>query len=878
MSDATGGDAPDASGGPTDLAARLRHAVADAARSLGSEVVASRSEPARSGRFAELPPDLPPALRAALAERGIVRAYAHQRTAYDAWGEGRDVLVTTGTASGKSLPYQLRIVTDLSNDLDATALLLFPTKALAHDQAASLKRLARDAGWPDGAVALYDGDLPTHRRRAVRGAVRVLVTNPDMLHAGILPHHALWARWAAGLHRIVIDELHAYRGVFGGHLAGVLRRLRRIAWAYGARPTVYATSATLGNPVEHAARVIGGEVLHLDRDDAPRPGRELRVVRPPWLDRELGLRRPPLAEAASLAERLAHHGLQVLVFADGRQGVEEAVVQLRGRMDGVRAYRSGLLPAERRAIEAELADGRARVVVATNALELGIDVGGMDAVVSAGWPGSTSAFRQRIGRAGRGTAPGLGVLVLGSDPLDAYLAQHPEVALGAPSERVLTDPDHLLLALDHLRCAVFERPLAPGERFGGFDGEQVALLAEQLVADGEAHRAEGRTYWIGERYPAERVSLRSAVRDEVRLVTMDGASVGQVDGPSARWMTHPGAVYLHDGTPYRVETLDLERREARLAATDDRFATRATRTTEVRPEGPTTDVEVPGATVRVGEVSVTDTVTGYRLLRRATREMVERRPLELPPYRLRTRAYAVVPHDPVVATWREQGAWTSDPNAYGPGWPRLRARIVERDGHACRHCGTRAAAGGPLHVHHLVPFRAFADRRDANREANLVTLCPACHRQAERGVRIRSGLAAVAHVVRSLAPLIVTCDARDLGVTADPASAIANGRPAWVIHETVPGGVGLVDVLAERHEVLMRAARERVRDCPCRDGCPSCVGPAGEEGHAGKDEAAALLAVLAPEGARSLGDPPSTTPGARASTGAPEDPNREALP
>jgi len=835
---------------PAPLATDRAEALAGRARvrlgELGSEVVARRTLPIRPGRFEPAPADLPNALASALATLGIERWFAHQAQAWRAAREGRDLLLTTGTSSGKSLAYQAPIVASQLEDAGATALALFPTKALAYDQAEGFAWLAHAAGLPAGTVASYDGDTPTSQRPGIRAGVRTLLTNPDMLHAGVLPHHTLWRRWLAGLRWIVVDELHVYRGIFGGHLAGVLRRLLRIAAHYGAAPRVIATSATLGNPVEHARRVLGREVTLIDVDTAPKAEREVLLIRPPLLDEELGLRRPALAEAASLAGRLADDGLQVLVFAGSRQGAEEAVVQLRGARDGVRAYRSGLLASERRAIERELRSGEARVVVATNALELGIDIGGVDAVVIAGYPGSAAAFWQQLGRAGRRGRPGLGVLVLAAGPLDQYLARHPEHLFGTSPERALSDPDHLLLTLDHLRCATFELPVEPDERFGAFGPDDLTQLGGQLVEDGEAYRADGRLYWVGERYPAEAVSLRSAGRDEVTLLREDGVAIGTVDGPSARWMVHPGAVYLHDGAPHRVEELDLERRVARLVRTDDRIVTRATRESRIAPAGPLDERSVLGALVRNGDVTVTERVTGFRRLRRTTRETLARFPLDLPPSTLFTRAYAVVPDVAVLERLRAEGAWSNDANDYGPDWPRVRRAVLARDGHACRVCGTSAASGTALHVHHRVPFRSFARPGEANRVENLVTLCPPCHQRAESEVRVRSGLAAVAHVLRGVAPLRVLCDARDLGVVTDPAAAVADGRPALIVHETVPGGVGLADELAGDHAALWAAAREVVTSCPCEDGCPACVGPAGEAGHAGKREARALLQALTP--------------------------------
>ncbi len=823
-----------------DLAAVARTAL----ERVGSEQLLIRHEPGKPGSYSPQPEGLPESLRAALERRDMTELYDHQHAAVHAALAGRDVLITTGTASGKSLAYQLPILKTLLTSGGDTALLLYPTKALAADQATSFGAWLRDLGLPPGTIASYDGDTPRSQRPAIRRDARALLTNPDMLHAGILPHHTLWRRYLQQLRWIVVDEIHVYRGVFGGHLAGVLRRLMRLAQHYGANPTIIATSATLGNPTEHAVNVLGREVLHVAEDAAPKPARELVLTRPPLVDVELGIRRPMLAEAASLAHALAQQGLQVLMFAGSRQGVEEAVVQLRSTIDGVRSYRSGLLAQERREIEQALRDGEARIVVATNALELGIDIGGVDAVVIAGYPGAASAVRQQLGRAGRRDRPGLGVVVLGAGPLDQYLANHPERVFGTPSERALTNPDHLLLALDHLRCAAFERPIEHDEHYGTLGPEDLRTLAEHLRDEGEAHLAAGRVYWVGEQYPAERVSLRSAGRDEVSLLTTQGVAIGTIDGPSARWMVHPQAVYIHDGAPYLVTDLDLDAHMARLEPTDDRIVTRAQRDTEIVPAGPMSIRAAPSAKVALGDVTVTETVTGYRRMRRDTRETLSRHPLTLPPSTLFTRAYAFSPLEATVQDLRAKDAWSNDANDYGPDWSRQRAAVLQRDQHACRHCGTKAGQGTKLHVHHLVPFRAFASARDANRPENLVTLCPACHRLAEQSVRIRSGLAAVAYVLRSLAPLHVLADARDLGVHADPASRLVEGGPAVVIYETVPGGVGLADALADAHTSLLKAAHAVVQACACTDGCPGCVGPAGEAGHAGKREALFLLEAL----------------------------------
>lgn len=810
----------------------------------GAEITGLRRNPASAGESVPVPSGLAPELRAALEQQGVSTLHLHQRDAIAAVFRGENALLTTGTASGKSLAFQLPALSMQLARPQSSALILYPTKALAHDQARSFAALAGAAGLEPGSVASYDGDTPASRRPHVRRHARTLITNPDMLNAGILPHHTLWRRFLEGLSLIAVDEIHTYRGVFGSHVAGVLRRLLRLARHYGADPRFVLTSATLGNPTEHATRLIGQPVRHLDQNAAPHAGSDWFIVQPPIVDAELGIRRPALQEALGITERLVAAGRQVLLFCGSRQAVEEAVIGLRGRVPGVRAYRSGLLPQERREIERQLQDGSARAVAATNALELGVDIGGVDTVVMAGYPGSAAAFRQQAGRAGRRDQPGTAVLVLGGGPLDQYLARQPEHLFGAPSEQALSDPDHLLITLDHLRCATFELPFEADESFGAYGPQQLQLLLGQLQEDAQVHLAAGKAYWIGQDYPAQRVNLRSGSSQPVSLVT-DGETIGTVDGSSARWLVHEGAIYLHDGLAFLVTRLDLSTSSATLEPADTRYLTRATSETRIEPaDGPLAGRPVKGATLLTGDVTVTETVTGYRRLLRQTFETIGRYPLESEPVTLFTSAYAWSPAETVVQQLRQQGDWGNDANDYGPDWPRVRRQVLARDGERCQVCNTQRSAGVMLHVHHKVPFRAFSTAAEANRADNLISLCPSCHRRAEQGVRVRSGLAAVSYVIGSLAPLLVMCDRHDLGVHADPASSLAAGAPALVIYESVPGGIGLSAELAARHAELLSAAQELISSCGCDDGCPSCVGPAGEPGHAGKAEAQALLRML----------------------------------
>lgn len=809
----------------------------------GADITGLELLPANPGQTVPLPAALPDGLRAALAAAGVTSLYRHQRDAVAALIRGESVLLTTGTASGKSLAFQLPALGRQLADPASTMLTLYPTKALAHDQAQAFGRLAHAAGLAPGSVASYDGDTPASQRQAIRASARTLLTNPDMLHSAILPHHTLWRRFLSGLSFIAIDEIHTYRGVFGSHLASVIRRLLRLTRHYGAQPVFILTSATLGNPLDHARQLTGAEVMHISQDTAPHAERRTLIVQPPIVDADIGIRRPPLQQAMSITRQLVDAGKQVLLFGGTRQATEEAALGLREDIPLVRPYRSGLLPRERREIEQQLRTGEARAVVTTNALELGVDIGSVDAVVIAGYPGSAAAFRQQAGRAGRRDAAGLAVLVLGGGPLDQYLAAHPEYLFGAPSERALSNPDHLLIALDHLRCAAFELPVRTHETWGSLGSDDVALLLGQLQEEGQIHAAADRYYWLGQRYPAADISLRTAGHEPVTLVS-GGSTIGTVDGDSAHWLVHAGAVYLHDGQPYLVGSFDPAARTATMEPTDDRYLTRATRETVIEAAGELSFQEETGARRFLGDVLVNDRVTGYRRLLRLTHETIGRHPLESEPVTLFTSAYGFSPHADVIEVLRTAGAWSNDANDYGASWPAARRAALERDGHRCQVCGTSRASGTILHVHHKAPFRTFGSATQANDLSNLVTLCPSCHHRAEQGVRVRSGLAATAHVLRSLAPLLVMCDSRDLGIHADPASSLVEGAPALVIFETVPGGIGLTDELARNHTRLLNAARDLIAACPCSDGCPACVGPAGEPGHAGKAEALALLGAL----------------------------------
>jgi DEAD/DEAH box helicase domain-containing protein len=492
-------------------------------------------------------------------------------------------------------------------------------------------------------------------------------------------------------------------------------------------------------------------------------------------------------------------------------------------------------------------------VVTTNALELGIDIGGLGAAVLAGYNGSISSAWQQAGRAGRGLEPAAAVLVTSANPIDQFLAHHPEYFFGRSPERALINPDHLLILLEHLRCAMFELPFRTDEGVGGLGAEQINDFLKFLTGNHEAHFSDTTYFWMADQSPAAAISLRSASPQSVVLqaMTENGPrAVGTVDGESATWMVHPGAVYLHEAQSYFVESLDLEQQIAHLRAATMDYYTEPMRGTTVKVLAVSDTAALPSraggevADKNWGELQVTTQVTGFQKRRWYTHENLGQEPLDLPPSELQTTGYWLTLSEELVTRLREAGAWTNDPNDYGPGWAKIRERVRARDGFKCQVCG--ASENGRQHdVHHKIPFKAFTSREEANRLENLTTLCSSCHRKVEANVRIRSGLAGLGYALGNLAPLFLMCDSGDLGTHIEPAASADFPNPSVVLYDLVPAGIGFSQRLFEIHDDLLRRALELVSQCECADGCPSCVGPGGENGHGSKQETLSMLKELA---------------------------------
>src|SRR5215475_6267170 len=573
----------------TSAIARV-HDVLDglASRNNNGEILtAIRHFPAREAQWAVFPEWVNTNLVSAYNAKGVGQLYTHQAAAAEAVHAGKNVVIVTPTASGKTLCYNLPVLSAVLENSDTRALYLFPTKALAQDQLAELYDLNQRLGNGFG-VFTYDGDTPADARKAIREKGHVVLTNPDMLHTGILPHHTRWTRLFENLRYIVLDELHTYRGVFGSHLCNVLRRLRRIARFYGREPQFICCSATIANPGELASRLVEAEVEVLDSNGAPAAEKTFVFYNSPVVNRALGIRRSYLNESSRVAQEFLKHNLQTMVFANSRLHTELLLTYLQkanpqqpGKAETIRGYRSGYLPGERREIERGLRDGRIRGVVSTSALELGIDIGSLDSVVMAGYPGTIAATWQRAGRAGRRSGSSCAVMVASSAPLDQYIVQHPDYFFGRTPEHAFIQPDNLEILINHLKCAAFELPISPEDRIGDVD---LPDLCARLAEAGYLHRAGEHYHWTHEAYPADTVSLRSVTSDNFAIVDITGQPevIGEVDYPSALTTVHEKAIYLHGGEQYHVEHLDFKERKAYVKRVDVDYYTDAVRYTQVR--------------------------------------------------------------------------------------------------------------------------------------------------------------------------------------------------------------------------------------------------------------------------------------------------------
>jgi len=730
-------------------------------RFFDQQIVHIKGLPERQPVFAEVPGGLAPGIQDALAMQGIECLYSHQAEAIARVRDGESIVIVTGTASGKTLCYNIPVVETILENPLATALYLFPTKALTQDQLRGLAPFQQH-GVPFLA-GTYDGDTPVNLRRKLRDAGNVILTNPDMLHQGILPQHARWNRFFTHLQYIVIDEVHAYRGVFGSHLANVLRRLRRICRHYGANPQIICCSATIANPREHAERITGQPMTLVDNDGSPRGSKQFVLWNPPPLEtaargdatnwRVGGDRKSPLWEAVHLMSALVREGVQTIAFVRTRQAAELLFKHSREQLLGtsrklaqsIQAYRGGYLPEERREIERRLVNKEILGVASTNALELGIDIGSLDACILVGYPGTIASLWQQAGRAGRGHDEALVFLIGQNSPIDQYLMTHSDYLFARNPEQAVVDPDNPHITVGHVKCAVQELPLRSEEL--AIFGPYTDLLLELLEEDTLVKPIDGRWYWSSTAYPAAEVSLRNiagpvyTIQDD----TDNARVIGTLDEISALSQLHDHAVYLHGAETYFVNKLDFAQKIAHVEKRDLDYYTQSVQASQIRIDHTDEEQSWRGALVGFGDVTVTTSIPMFKKIKFHSRDSLGFEKLELPPQSLETVAFWCAPPEELV-----------------------KAMLAKQ-------------------------------------------------------LLVGEALIGIANALVEVAPMYVMCDPQDIGALVD---AGCLGRDALFVHDRYPGGMGYARRCQEQIEELLRTVLTVIQECRCADGCPSCVGAA----------------------------------------------------
>ncbi len=600
--------------------------------------------PPREAVFSEFPSSVNPRIKSVLQKREIFKLFSHQATAIENILSGKNVVIVTPTASGKTLCYNLPVVNTILEKPESRALYLFPTKALSQDQVAELHQLVSDLD-ADIRTYTFDGDTPRSTRIAIRTAGHIVVTNPDMLHTGILPHHTRWIKLFENLKFVVIDEIHHYRGVFGSHLANVMRRLKRICKFYGSDPQFICCSATIANPLELTRKIIEEEVELVDNNGAPRGEKHFILYNPPVINKELGIRRSYINETQKLAKKFLANDIQTIIFARSRLRVEilltyltEAMRKAKKSVDCLRGYRGGYLPLQRREIEKGLRQGKVQGVVSTNALELGIDIGQLDVSIMAGYPGNIASTWQQAGRAGRRADVSVAILVADSSPLDQFIVHHPDYFFSQSPESGIVDPNNLIILVSHLKCAAFELPFTEGEIFGV---EGTEKILDHLEKQGVLHHVEGKWHWTAEIYPAEQVSLRSATPENFVILdsTDRGRVIGEMDYFSAPIFLYKDAIYLHGADQYRIEELDWEGKKAYAKEVETDYFTDAITKTELKVLEAIQRIDQPRGNRAYGEVSVTTLATMYKKIKFRTHENVGFGKINLPEQQMHTTAF-----------------------------------------------------------------------------------------------------------------------------------------------------------------------------------------------------------------------------------------------
>jgi len=750
--------------------------------------------PAQEGKYCEYPSDVHSALVEALREKGFLKPYTHQHLSWHLLKEGKNIVVVTPTASGKTLCYNLPVLDAIMQNPSTRAMYLFPTKALSQDQRAELNETIKQLP-EEIRIFTYDGDTPQDARKAIRARGHIILTNPDMLHTGILPHHTKWIKLFENLKYIVIDELHNYRGIFGSHLANILRRLKRIAKFYGSHPQFILCTATIANPLEMAEKMIEEPVSLVDDNGAPRGEKYFIFYNPPVVNRFLGIRRSYVNESRRVASLFIKNHLQTIVFARSRLITEILVTYLKEDFEKtvkdkglIRGYRGGYLPLKRREIEKNLRDGKIMGVISTNALELGIDIGSLDIAVLAGYPGTISSTWQRAGRAGRKTGKSAAVLVASSSPLDQFIITHPDYFFSKNPEKALINPDNLSILVSHIECASFELPFTDGEKFGRAKiGELLKFLEDEKLV----HHSKDKWFWTSDVYPADGVNLRSISSDNFVVVDTSEKTkaIAEVDFSSALTSLHPKAIYMCEGEQYYVEKLDYNQRKAYVKKTDVDYFTDAIDYTKIKILDSFDKINLEICSISHGEVHVATQVVGFKKIKFYTSENVGSGDLSLPQNEMHTTAY-----------------WLTIPSEIFQSLPFSSEQKIN------------GLFGLAYLLHHVSPLFMMCDLHDI-------------------GVSIGDNATGKSIPPRNI-PLKISRDEEQ------PDFSDLAFEPNIFIYDNFPGGIGLSPSLFDLGKTLFEHSQKTIAVCPCKEGCPSCVGPTKESGRKAKQVALEILKKL----------------------------------
>ena len=765
-------------------------------RSISPCITDQRIFKKREGQYRPFPRAVHSLLKRALEEEGIRNLYSHQAEAIEAVQEGKDVVVVTPTASGKTLCYNLPVLSSKIENTFSKAIYLFPTKALSQDQMFELQNLINRIG-NRAATFTYDGDTPADARQAIRTQGDIVITNPDMLHTGILPHHTKWMSFFQNLKFVVIDELHSYRGVFGSHMTNVLRRLNRICQFYGSRPQFICCSATIANPKELAERLLEREVYLVDQNGAPSSEKTFIFYNPPLVNRELGIRGSPIHAARRLVSPFIEQGIQTILFATSRLNVEILTRYLKDRFEkkledkgNIRGYRGGYLPKIRREIERGLREKEVKAVISTNALELGVDIGDLDVCIIVGYPGTIASTYQQAGRVGRRSEKSLAVLIARSQPLDQFIIENPDYFYGRSPEHGLINPDNLLILLSHIQCAAFELPFKEGERFGR---EDLAEILRYLEEKGTLHHVGQHWHWTKDAYPAEGVSLRSVSEENFVVVdTTKGKEevIAEVDFTGAHTTLYEGAVYLCESEAYAVERLDYPNRRAYVKKVHEDYYTDAIDYTDVSILEGFERKQGEGTVLEHGEVKVATRIVGYKKIKFYTLENLGYGKIELPDLQFHTTSYWIT----FVRSLMEQLSYH-------------RMEVID------------GVLGLGYALHSMAALHLMCDPHDLNRCVG------------DRGAKWF---------------LRLSRDSKGIYSSFNAQEAISEERmdlfePTLFLYDNYPGGMGFSHQLFDGSRMLLEKTLKLISKCECPHGCPSCVGPTKEVGEKSKEVALALL-------------------------------------